>query len=114
MTDPETSFKLWEFDSTHPDKAETLRTSLREVMDPELGLNVIELGLVREVSVRDEELHIQMILTTPYCPYGPALLEMTRSNAEQVLSIPTKIEMGIEYWEPSMMEDGSAAEWGLF
>jgi metal-sulfur cluster biosynthetic enzyme len=114
MADPETSFKCWELDSTHPDKAETLRTSLREVMDPELGLSVIALGLVREVSMRDDELHIEMILTTPYCPYGPALLEMTRSNTEKVMSIPTKIEMGREYWEPGMMEDGSAAEWGLF
>lgn len=114
MNDPDTSLKLWELDSTHPEKAETLRTSLRQVMDPELGLSVIELGLVREVSVHNEELHLQMILTTPYCPYGPALLEMTRSKAEQELSIPTKIEMGREYWEPGMMEDGSAAEWGLF
>ncbi len=114
MADSETSVKLWELDSTHPEKAETLRTNLREVLDPELGLSVIELGLIRDVSIRDEELHIQMILTTPYCPYGPALMEMTRSKAEGALTLPTKIQMGTEYWEPGMMEDGLAAEWGLF
>jgi metal-sulfur cluster biosynthetic enzyme len=114
MTDSETSLKVWMLDSTHPAEAENLRTNLREVIDPELGLSVIALGLVREVSMHDDELHIQMILTTPYCPYGPALLEMTRSKSEEVLSIPAKIEMGREYWQPEMMEDGSAAEWGLF
>ncbi|OGO17937.1 MAG: hypothetical protein A2Z14_03140 [Chloroflexi bacterium RBG_16_48_8] len=113
MTDSETSVKLWELDSTHPEKAETLRTALREVLDPELGLSVIELGLIRDVSMRQDKLHVQMILTTPYCPYGPALLEMTRSRAEQVLTVPTKIEIGREYWEPSMMEDGATADWGL-
>jgi metal-sulfur cluster biosynthetic enzyme len=114
MTDSETTTKLWEFDSTHPAKAELLRTNLREVLDPELGLSIIELGLIREVTLRDDELHIQMILTTPYCPYGPALIEMTRTKAEQALTFPTKMELGREYWEPGMMEDGAAAEWGLF
>ena len=114
MTDSEASIKLWELDSTHPEQAEILRTALREVLDPELGLSVVELGLVREASIQDDELHIQMILTTPYCPYGPALLEMTRSKAEETMSLPSKIEMGMEYWEPSMMEDGTAADWGLF
>jgi metal-sulfur cluster biosynthetic enzyme len=114
MMDSETSTKLWDLDSTHPDQAELLRASLREVLDPELGLNVIELGLIRDASIRDDELHIQMILTTPYCPYGPALIETTRSKAEETLGLTTKMEMGREYWEPGMMEDGLAAEWGLF
>jgi metal-sulfur cluster biosynthetic enzyme len=105
---------LWGLDSTHPAKAETLREGLREVLDPELGMNVVELGLVRDVSLRDDEIHIEMILTTPYCPYGPALLEMTRSKAQEVMTMPTKIKMGLEYWQPSMMEDGTAADWGLY
>jgi metal-sulfur cluster biosynthetic enzyme len=114
MPESESSIKLWELDSTHPDKADTLRSSLREVLDPELGFSVIELGLIREVAIRDDELHIEMILTTPYCPYGPALLEMTRSRAEQVTSLTTKIVLGREYWEPGMMEEGTAADWGLY
>ncbi len=114
MTESETSIKSWELDSTDPEKAEILRSTLREVLDPELGLSVIELGLVRDVSLRQDNLHIQMILTTPYCPYGPALLETTRSRTEQTLALPTKIEMGKEFWEPSMMEDEAMASWGLF
>ena len=114
MTDEETGLKLWELDSTHPVEAEKLRDALREVLDPELGMSVIALGLVREAWVLEDELQIQMILTTPYCPYAPALLEMTRSKSEETLQRTTTIDMGMEMWDPSMMEDGTAADWGLF
>lgn len=115
MTEETTNTKLWEADATHPHQAETLRDRLREVLDPELGLNIIELGLIRDaVITNDEDLTINMILTTPFCPYGPALLEMTRKKAEEALAIETRIEMGVEMWDPSMMEDGAGGDWGLF
>jgi metal-sulfur cluster biosynthetic enzyme len=105
---------IWEIDSTHPIKAEEIRQTLRQVLDPELGLNIIELGLVREISLNDSRLELKMILTTPFCPYGPALLESARAKAEQVAGVPATIELGMDMWEPSMMEDSTAAEWGLF
>ncbi|MGD8605387.1 MAG: iron-sulfur cluster assembly protein [Anaerolineales bacterium] len=105
---------LWELDSTDPQKAETLREGLREVKDPELGMNIIELGLVREAKVDEGELKIKMILTTPFCPYGPALLEMTREKAAETTSMETTVNIGMEMWDPSMMEDGTAGDWGLF
>lgn len=115
MSEETTNTELWEADSTHPHQAATLREHLREVMDPELGLNIIELGLVRDaVIANDDDLKINMILTTPFCPYGPALLEMTRKKAEEALDIPARIEMGVEMWEPGMMEDGAGGDWGLF
>ena len=114
MADEDYGVNLWELDSTHPEDAEKLRDSLREVLDPELDMSVIALGLVRDAWFLEDELQIQMILTTPYCPYGPALLEMTRSKGEEALERRTTIDMGMEMWEPSMMEDGTAAEWGLF
>ena len=43
---------MWEVDSTHPRLAEGVRTALRQVVDPEIGLNVIELGLIRAVAHR--------------------------------------------------------------
>ena len=105
---------IWEIDSTHPAKAEEIRQALRQVIDPELGMNIIELGLVREVSFNGTTLELRMILTTPFCPYGPVLLESARAITEEIVGAPTTIELGMELWEPSMMEDSSAAEWGLF
>lgn len=95
-------------------KEEVLREALRSVIDPELGLNVIELGLVRQIDIQEDKAHLVMILTTPFCPYAPHLLEMTRSTAQKTLGIPTTIEMGREMWDPSFMEDGAISEWGLF
>lgn len=105
---------LWELDSTHPDKAEILREGLREVRDPEIGMNIIELGLVRDASISEDELKIKMILTTPFCPYGPALLEMTREKAAEKTGLETTVNIGMEMWDPGMMEDGAAGDWGLF
>jgi metal-sulfur cluster biosynthetic enzyme len=104
---------IWEADSTHPQLAEKIRGALREVVDPEIGLSVIALGLIREVTLSDTDARLKMILTTPFCPYGPALIEMTRSKAEQAAGVPTKIELAPEMWDPSMMEEDAAAAWGF-
>jgi metal-sulfur cluster biosynthetic enzyme len=95
-------------------KEEGLREALREVVDPEIGMNVVELGLIRSTEIYDDRAHILMIMTTPFCPYAPQLLEQTRRTAQAFLGVPTTIEMGLEMWDPSMMEDGAADDWGLF
>ena len=105
---------IWQADVTHPQLAEETKEALREVIDPELGLNIIELGLIRDVTIEDEKAHINMILTTPFCPYGPAILEMARQKVESALNQPTTIEIGMQMWDPTMMEEGVGADWGLF
>lgn len=105
---------IWEIDTTHPELVEHLKTELRTVMDPEIGLNIIELGLVRNVTIKDGQAVISMIMTTPFCPYAPAMLEMTRKKGEEALNMPTSMSLGFEPWDPSLMEDGVAADWGIF
>lgn len=96
-------------------KEDGLREALRSVIDPEIGMNIIELGLVRETEITDDSAHLTMIMTTPFCPYAPQLLEQTRRTAQDYLGVPTTIEMGLEMWDPSMMEEGAASsDWGLF
>lgn len=106
---------IWELESTHPDLLEPVEAALREVVDPEIGLNVVELGLVRNVKLESEDkAHVTMIMTTPFCPYAPALLEMTRSKAAEALGVETTIAMGTEMWDLTFMEEGAGADWGLF
>ena len=93
---------------------QALRDALRTVTDPELDMNIVELGLIRQVNIQPDLTEIKMIMTTPFCPYGPALLENTRRAAEAHLQTPVKITVGMEMWEPSMMEGGPPPEWGLF
>jgi len=114
MSDEVKNKTTWQADETHPEIAGSIRERLREVVDPELGLNIIELGLIREVEINNEEAEVTMILTTPFCPYGPALLEAARSKAQEALDRPVLIEMGTEMWDLSFMEEGVGADWGLF
>jgi metal-sulfur cluster biosynthetic enzyme len=105
---------VWQVETVQPDLVKSIDEALREVIDPEIGLNILELGLIRDVQVLDGTGHVVMIMTTPFCPYAPALLESARSKAESVINLPTTIEMGMEYWDPTFMEEGVGADWGLF
>jgi metal-sulfur cluster biosynthetic enzyme len=96
------------------ERYEKLMTDLRRVVDPELGMNVVELGLIRDVVFGDADATITMILTTPFCPYAPAMINQVKMTAQESLGMPTTVEMGMEMWDPSMMEEGAGADWGLF
>jgi metal-sulfur cluster biosynthetic enzyme len=104
----------WAADSAHPEKAAKLREMWADVVDPELGLNIIQLGLIREVDVQEDRAQVRMILTTPFCPYAPAMIDATRRKAEEALGTPVLVELGAEVWNPAMMDEEAAAEWGLF
>lgn len=103
----------WDLGKSDRGLAEELHIALQEVVDPELGMNIVQLGLVRDVSIKDDSALVTMILTTPFCPYAPQLMEACRSKAEDALGMPTEIEMGREFWDRSMMED-DAIDWGLY
>lgn len=104
----------WTIHDTHPDLVEPVRQKLSEVVDPEIGMTIIQLGLVRDITVEENTARLKMILTTPFCPYGPAMVDMTRQKAQDGLKMPVTVEMGMEVWDFSMMEDPSALDWGLY
>ena len=90
----------WTLHDTHPEMVENVRARLSEVIDPEIGLSIIALGLVRDVSIDESGIgHLKMILTTPFCPYGPAMIEMTKAKAVEGMNMPVNIEMGMETLE---------------
>ncbi len=115
MSETETNQIKWTLHDTHPDMVQPLRASLSEVVDPEIGMNIIQLGLIRDVKFEDGVVKLRMILTTPFCPYGPAMIDMTRAKAQEgVGEKPVTIEMGMDVWDFSMMEDPSALDWGMY
>lgn len=95
-------------------REEEVLEALRDVIDPEIGLNVVELGLIRDLDVGDDSTKVTMILTTPFCPYGPAMIEQVRQVVTNVVGHAADIELGSELWDPSMMEEGAGGDWGLF
>ncbi len=104
----------WEINDTHPDLVAGFRAKMAEVVDPEIMLNVLQLGLIRKVGIENNEAKLYVLLTTPFCPYGPAMLEMIKQKAQEGLNMPVTIELGYEPWDFSLMEDPSALDWGMY
>jgi len=115
MSDENTVNQIhWTIHDTHPELVGVVRAKMAEVIDPEIGMNIIQLGLVRDLVIEDSRARMKMILTTPFCPYGPAMIEMIKQKAVEALNMPVTIEMGMDVWDFSMMEDPSALDWGLY
>jgi metal-sulfur cluster biosynthetic enzyme len=114
MSEENKNRPIWQIDSTHPEIVEPLTEALSDVIDPELGLNIMQLGLIRDVRIEDDSALLKMILTTPFCPYGPAMLEQTRQKAEEALKMPSHMDLGMDMWDFSMMEEGLGGDWGLY
>lgn len=68
------------------EKGEVLQ-ALKDIIDPELGVNIVDLGLVYDVDVREDEAFIRMTLTSIGCPIGTKLAEGVRQGALQVAGV---------------------------
>ena len=87
--------------------AEAVRKTLRAVKDPELGLNIIDIGLVYDVDVSEQgDVHVKMTLTSPGCPAGAEIMEDARLVIEQMEGVSrASIELVWEpYWTPDRMD----------
>jgi metal-sulfur cluster biosynthetic enzyme len=111
---PGTNRPVWDSEEIEPELTNKLKKGLSEIIDPELGLNVIQLGLIRNVKIDPDGAIVKMILTTPFCPYGPSMLESVRQKSEEYLERPVGIDLGMDVWDFSMMEEGLGEDWGLF
>lgn len=84
-----------------------VRDALRAVKDPELNLNVIDLGLVYQIDVREGgEVHVEMTLTSPGCPAGPEMLSEAQSVVGALEGV-TKADVELvwePYWTPEKMD----------
>jgi metal-sulfur cluster biosynthetic enzyme len=85
---------------------ETVRTTLRQVKDPELDLNIVDLGLVYGVEITDGDIRIEMTLTSPGCPAGPMI---TNDVYRVVRALEGVKDVSIDivwepYWTPERIE----------
>ena len=95
--------------------ADAVRTALRKVKDPELNLNIIDLGLVYEIAVHDGEVHVQMSLTSPGCPSGPEIMSDAQTAVEAMQGV-TKVDVELvwsPYWTPDRIDPKVRAYLGL-
>ena len=86
---------------------ESIRKALRAVKDPELGLNIIDIGLVYDTAVDAEgHVHVRMTLTSPGCPAGAEIMADAKLVLEDLEGVKSaEIELVWEpYWTPEKMD----------
>jgi metal-sulfur cluster biosynthetic enzyme len=86
---------------------DTIRKALRQVKDPELNLNIMDIGLVYDVAVSDAgDVHVQMTLTSPGCPAGAEIIGDVKNvvgNLDDVKSVDVELVWD-PYWTPERMD----------
>lgn len=103
-----------------PIAEESILAALRQVRDPELMVNVVDLGLVYGVGVDEVDgksnIHIIMTMTTPACPFGPELLNEVKEVLSALEGIGTvEVEITLSPpWTPERMTEEARDELGMF
>ncbi len=95
---------------------ESLISALRTVKDPELNVNVIDLGLVYSVQAHDDQVDVEMTLTSPACPVGPEMLRNAAAALEKVDGVAkanVRLVMSPP-WSPEKMTEAARDELGFF
>jgi metal-sulfur cluster biosynthetic enzyme len=94
-------------DVAAPTREIAVRSALETVMDPEINLSVIDLGLIREIHFLEDpaRTHIKMMLTTPFCPYAPQLMADVKQATMSVVPQECEVEILPDAWSPDMMPD---------
>ncbi|MBS2965161.1 metal-sulfur cluster assembly factor [Actinocrinis puniceicyclus] len=96
--------------------ADLVRLLLHDVIDPELGVNIVDLGLIYDLSADDAGVLIRMTLTTPGCPLGGYLDdEVRRALAQLPGRPPVRVELVWDPpWGPELMTDAAKRALGWF
>jgi metal-sulfur cluster biosynthetic enzyme len=86
---------------------EEVRDALTNVIDPELGLDFVELGLVYEIEVEDSEVFITFTLTSPGCPIGPQVTEQMEEFVSELDGVERVYPKMVftPPWTPEMMSE---------
>jgi metal-sulfur cluster biosynthetic enzyme len=100
MTDQTHAAPASAFDAERRARELAVLDALRAVVDPEIGMNVVELALIRQVILGEHESEIKMILTTPFCPYAGSMIQQVKEQAEMALDQPVKVTLLAERWDP--------------
>ena|SRR5690606_27191888 len=94
----------------------TLLEALKQVVDPELFVNVVDLGLIYSIEQTDGKVSVEMTLTSPACPAGPQLIQQAKMALERLDDVEEaeiKLVMSPP-WTPERMTDEARDQLGIF
>lgn len=99
---------------------DTVREALKQVIDPELFVNIVDLGLIYGVDIREAEvgsnITIEMTMTSPACPAGPQLIHNSKevlARLDGVKDVQVKLVMNPP-WTPDRMSEAARDQLGIF
>ena len=92
---------------------EKIQSALRDVIDFEIGLDVMALGLIRNIEITDDTVIITMILTSPMCPMASFMVQQVQERASEVSGKSVEVVLGREMWKPDMMEQEARNALGI-
>ncbi len=92
-----------------------VQEALRQVIDPELGLNIVDLGLVYSAEAQDGHVRVAMTMTTPACPLHSYLTSQAEAAIWQSVPGVASVEIQLVWtppWSPALMSESGKAEMG--
>ena len=93
-----------------------LLEQIKQVIDPDVGLNIVDMGLIYGVDINDDIVNITMTLTSPGCPAAPQLLNGSQTVVQQLDGVE-EVNINVVWtprWDPEMMSEEAKDELGIF
>src|SRR5574343_957611 len=87
---------------------EVIRDALRQVADPEIRANIVDLGLVYRIAFEEGKVTVDMTMTSPACPMGGMIVDDAYAELARVLAADIEVDIRVVWdppWNPSMMSE---------
>ena len=95
---------------------EIVLEQIKQIIDPDIGLNIVVMGLIYGVDINDDIVNITMTLTSPGCPAAPQLLNGSQTVVQQLDGVE-EVNVNVVWtppWDPEMMSEEAKDELGIF
>ena len=97
------------------DLKEKIITEIKKIYDPEIPVNIYELGLIYDIKIKDKDVQVKMTLTTPNCPVAESLPKEVKDSIMELKEV-NKVDLDLVWdppWDKSMMSEAAKLELNL-
>ena len=97
------------------DLKEKVIAEIKKIYDPEIPVNIYELGLIYDISIKDKDVSVKMTLTTPNCPVAESLPKEVKNSILEIEEVK-KVDLDLVWeppWDKSMMSEAAKLELNL-
>ena len=95
---------------------DTVYAALKQIHDPEVGINIVDMGLIYGIELEDNKVGVYMTLTSPGCPAGPQILGQVDEKVRELQGVE-EVDVNVVWsppWTPDMLSDEAKDELGIF